>query len=131
MAIRNMVVRRPTGRVRLSTRRPQHKRLELPNLAHPPVYGTRLESYRALSQSESLFVSVLSVGFIFLTNNPRYSGPYSVGTMEIEVPVRDPRTFSDITRHKQHILQLETVLMTVYYPSAFGSGEGKLFTGKQ
>ena len=38
--------------------------------------------------------------------------------MEIEVPVREPRTFSDITRHSQHILQLKTVLMTVYYPAS-------------
>jgi len=45
--------------------------------------------------------------------------------MEIEVPVKDPRSFSNITRHNHHILQLETVLMTIYYPSAFGSGQGK------
>lgn len=38
--------------------------------------------------------------------------------MEIEVPVREPRTFSHITRHKQHLLQLKTVLMTIYYPAS-------------
>ncbi|SMQ46685.1 unnamed protein product [Zymoseptoria tritici ST99CH_3D7] len=48
---------------------------------------------------------------------PPYTGPYAVGTMEIEVPALHPRTFSHITRKKQHILQLETVLMTVYYPA--------------
>jgi len=48
---------------------------------------------------------------------PKYSGPYHVGTMEIEIPVREPRTFSHIKRHGRHLLQLKTVLMTVYYPS--------------
>jgi len=48
---------------------------------------------------------------------PTYTGPYPVGTMEIEVPVRQPKTFSNIKRNGQHVLQLETVLMTVYYPA--------------
>jgi platelet-activating factor acetylhydrolase len=61
----------------------------------------------------------------FFSTLPRYSGSYSVGIMDIEVPVENPRSFSDITRHKYHILKLETVLMTVYYPSGFGSGAGK------
>ncbi|KAB8338844.1 hypothetical protein FH972_021788 [Carpinus fangiana] len=56
---------------------------------------------------------------------PYYSGPYSVGTMEIEVPARNPRHFSEIKRNHRHLLQLETVLMTVFYPGAHGSGHGK------
>ncbi|GAB7365515.1 hypothetical protein MBLNU230_g6588t1 [Neophaeotheca triangularis] len=47
---------------------------------------------------------------------PTYTGPYSVGTMEIEVPVDNPRHFSEIKRDHKYALQLETVLMTVYYP---------------
>ncbi|KAF7184995.1 putative phospholipase A2 [Pseudocercospora fuligena] len=49
---------------------------------------------------------------------PTYTGPYPVGTMEIEVPASKPQTFSHITRNKRHILQLETVLMTIYYPAS-------------
>ncbi|KAI5241389.1 hypothetical protein E4T47_06802 [Aureobasidium subglaciale] len=49
---------------------------------------------------------------------PAYSGPYSVGTMEIEVPVEEPRTFSNITRKGNHVLQLKTVLLTIYYPAS-------------
>ncbi|CAF9929324.1 MAG: hypothetical protein HETSPECPRED_007343 [Heterodermia speciosa] len=45
--------------------------------------------------------------------------------MDIEIPVASPRTFSHIKRHGQHLLQLKTVLVAVYYPSAFGSGVGK------
>ncbi|KAF2813123.1 uncharacterized protein BDZ99DRAFT_438015 [Mytilinidion resinicola] len=56
---------------------------------------------------------------------PKYSGPYSVGIMELEIPARHPQTFSHIKRHGHHILRLETVLITIYYPSAFGSGAGK------
>ncbi|KAJ5037229.1 uncharacterized protein L3040_007406 [Drepanopeziza brunnea f. sp. 'multigermtubi'] len=61
---------------------------------------------------------------ILRTPLPYYSGPYSVGMMDIEVPVREPRHFSDITRKKKHLLELETVLFTVFYPSGFGSGHG-------
>jgi platelet-activating factor acetylhydrolase len=56
---------------------------------------------------------------------PSSSGPYCVGSMEIEVPVADPRHISDIKRDNKHLLKLETVLFTLYYPSAFGSGSGK------
>ena len=56
---------------------------------------------------------------------PSSSGPYSVGSMDIEVPVQSPRPISNIKRNGKHILRLETVLFTLYYPAAFGSGVGK------
>jgi len=62
---------------------------------------------------------------ILRTPLPYYSGPYSVGMMDIEVPVREPRVFSDIKRDHRHLLELETVLFSVFYPSAFGSGQGR------
>lgn len=62
---------------------------------------------------------------------PYYSGPYSVGMLDIEVPARDPRVFSDIKRNHRHLLALETVLFTVYYPSGFGSGQGKSPEGEK
>lgn len=48
---------------------------------------------------------------------PHYSGPYAVGILDIEVPAEHPQTFSDITRKNIHILALETVLLTIYYPA--------------
>lgn len=51
--------------------------------------------------------------------------------MEIEIPVEQPRTISDITRKGRHILQLETVLFTLYYPASFGSGAGKAPGGEK
>ncbi|PQE29984.1 platelet-activating factor acetylhydrolase protein [Rutstroemia sp. NJR-2017a WRK4] len=61
---------------------------------------------------------------ILRTPLPYYSGPYSVGMMDIEVPVREPRSFSHIKRNHRHVLELETVLFSVFYPSKFGSGDG-------
>ncbi|KAH7390826.1 platelet-activating factor acetylhydrolase, isoform II-domain-containing protein [Phaeosphaeria sp. MPI-PUGE-AT-0046c] len=55
---------------------------------------------------------------------PAASGPYSVGSMEIEVPVEHPRQISHIKRNGRHLLQLQTVLFTLYYPAAIGSGSG-------
>ena len=53
---------------------------------------------------------------------PTYTGPYGVGTMEIEVPVTQPRHFSDIRRKGRYLLQLDTVLMVIYYPASAGRG---------
>ncbi|KAK5197827.1 hypothetical protein LTR47_000051 [Exophiala xenobiotica] len=50
---------------------------------------------------------------------PKYSGPYQVGTIDLEVPAKEPRTFSHITRQKVHPIALETVLMTIYYPAHY------------
>lgn len=68
---------------------------------------------------------------ILRTSLPYYSGPYSVGFMDIEVPFREPRTYSDIRRQDKHPLVLETVLFSVYYPSGFGSGQEKSPEGRK
>ncbi|KAI0137556.1 platelet-activating factor acetylhydrolase [Hypoxylon sp. NC0597] len=47
---------------------------------------------------------------------PDYAGPYSVGMMEIEMPVREPRTFSHIKRNHMHALRMDTVLFSIFYP---------------
>ncbi|KAH7394455.1 platelet-activating factor acetylhydrolase, isoform II-domain-containing protein [Pyrenochaeta sp. MPI-SDFR-AT-0127] len=62
---------------------------------------------------------------------PPASGPYSIGSMEIEVPVENPRIISNITRQGKHLLQLETVLFTLYYPASIGSGTGKAPGGEK
>jgi platelet-activating factor acetylhydrolase len=62
---------------------------------------------------------------IFRSPLPFYSGPYSVGFMDIEFPVRSPRRFSNIKRNHKHVLELETVLLSIYYPSGFQTGLGK------
>jgi platelet-activating factor acetylhydrolase len=62
---------------------------------------------------------------------PYYSGPYSVGMMDIEVPAREPRAISNIKRNHRHLLELETILFSVFYPSGFGSGQGRSPEGEQ
>jgi platelet-activating factor acetylhydrolase len=47
---------------------------------------------------------------------PYYTGPYGVGYLEIEAPVREPRTISDLKRDHEHLLRLDTVLFSAYYP---------------
>lgn len=37
---------------------------------------------------------------------PRYSGPYQVGVLDLEVPAREPRHFSGIKRRHRHALVL-------------------------
>lgn len=54
---------------------------------------------------------------------PRYSGPYKVGFIEIEIPATNPRTFSHIRREHRHVLALETVLFSIYYPAHLRTGD--------
>ncbi|TPX09275.1 uncharacterized protein E0L32_009467 [Thyridium curvatum] len=62
----------------------------------------------------------------FLHSLPYYSGPYPVGYLEMELPAREPRTFSNIKRNHRHALRLDTVLFSVFYPadSSQRSGPG-------
>lgn len=48
---------------------------------------------------------------------PKYSGPYEVGVLDLEIPVKHPRHFSEIKRKHRHAIVLETVLITIYYPA--------------
>ena len=53
----------------------------------------------------------------FLHKLPHYTGPYNVGYMDIEVPVRQPRPVSNLKRNGKPVLRLDTVLMGIYYPA--------------
>ncbi|GJD03151.1 PAF-acetylhydrolase family member [Colletotrichum higginsianum] len=54
---------------------------------------------------------------------PRYTGPYDVGAIDVEVPVRTPRTTSDAVFKSsgKPAFELQTVLFTLYYPATRGS----------
>ncbi|OCK76727.1 hypothetical protein K432DRAFT_396200 [Lepidopterella palustris CBS 459.81] len=82
------------------------------------------------ARPSSIWDKVGKFGFLHSTL-PKYSGPYSVGAMDIEVPVERPQTFSHITRHGHYLLKLETVLMTIYYPAALDSDTGKPPSGNR
>ncbi|PTB68729.1 phospholipase A2, group VII [Trichoderma citrinoviride] len=61
---------------------------------------------------------------LFLHRLPHYNGPYNVGYMDIEVPVRQPRPVSNLRRHGKPVLRLDTVLMGIYYPCDLQSSPG-------
>ncbi|KAF3934997.1 hypothetical protein ABW20_dc0100670 [Dactylellina cionopaga] len=62
---------------------------------------------------------------VLLHSLPQYSGPYTVGIMEMELPVSSPRSFGPMKREGRHALTLETVLFNIYYPAALGTGTGR------
>ncbi|KAI0402343.1 PAF acetylhydrolase [Xylaria palmicola] len=59
---------------------------------------------------------------LFASPLPMYTGPYPVGSIDIESPVSPPRVV-DPTRFKsshKNAFELETALFTLYYPAAHG-----------
>ncbi|KAL7809114.1 phospholipase A2, group VII [Trichoderma aethiopicum] len=61
---------------------------------------------------------------LFLHRLPHYNGPYNVGYMDIEVPVREPRPVSNLRRHGKPVLRLDTILMGIYYPCDLQASPG-------
>lgn len=57
----------------------------------------------------------------FLKSLPASSGPYDVGSIDIEIPV-ETQDFG-IKRDGRSALVLETVLVTIYYPIKLGTGK--------
>ncbi|KAJ9602593.1 hypothetical protein H2200_012786 [Cladophialophora chaetospira] len=72
--------------------------------------------FRGLSTSSPLMSS----------NLPQYTGPYNVGTIDVEVPV-ETRSINNATfREGGHAaFKLETVLFTLYYPATKGAVSSK------
>ncbi|KAF2209295.1 hypothetical protein CERZMDRAFT_100499 [Cercospora zeae-maydis SCOH1-5] len=92
---------------------PDHPRLGAEQASRPPrAKRAKWRAPRGLRDSSWVPSKTL----------PLYTGPYPVGTMEIDLPAAKPQAFSQITRHMRHILQLETVLMTIYYPAHYRLG---------
>ncbi|KAM5349113.1 hypothetical protein ACJ41O_008936 [Fusarium nematophilum] len=54
---------------------------------------------------------------------PPYSGPHSVGAIDLEIPLEKPRRISEtlLRRTREPAFELETVLFTVYYPAVKAS----------
>lgn len=60
---------------------------------------------------------------LFASRLPRYTGPYEVGAVDVEVPVQHPRKVDEATfkTNGKPAFELDTVLFTLYYPAAKGS----------
>ncbi|OQV02202.1 hypothetical protein CLAIMM_07438 [Cladophialophora immunda] len=86
-------------------------------LGHPRHHKTRPQGVPHKQKPKARPPKGLRDKVPFYGKLPHYAGPYEVGIIDIEVPARNPRTFSDIKRHGVRALTLETVLMTIYYPA--------------
>ncbi|KAI1454786.1 PAF acetylhydrolase [Annulohypoxylon moriforme] len=51
---------------------------------------------------------------------PKYSGPYPVGAVDVEIPLASPRVVDTarLKGTKEKAFEIETVLFTIYYPAA-------------
>lgn len=60
---------------------------------------------------------------LFASKLPKYTGPFDVGTVDVEVPVTEPRTVVDGVFKKggKPAFELDTVLFTLYYPAMKGA----------
>ncbi|CAK3996254.1 PAF-acetylhydrolase family member [Lecanosticta acicola] len=58
---------------------------------------------------------------------PGYTGPYEVGAIDVEVPVREPRKVGDAVfkSNGKPVFEFDTVLFTLYYPAVKGARSTK------
>jgi platelet-activating factor acetylhydrolase len=64
------------------------------------------------------FIAALTITSLVIAGLPEYSGPYGVGTIQLENDAQDPRIITN-ARFKtsgQPALRLDTVLVTLFYP---------------
>lgn len=59
----------------------------------------------------------------FSSRLPAYSGPHSVGAIDLEIPLEKPKRISDtvLKNSKEPAFEVESVLFTVYYPAVKGA----------
>lgn len=88
----------------------------------PPILQPRLTWRYCLASAAIAYVAycVLFGKPFFSSKLPPCTGPYNVGAIDIEVPVRNARLTHDAVfkATKKPAFQLDTVLFTLYYPGA-------------
>ncbi|KAL2878795.1 hypothetical protein SGCOL_006024 [Colletotrichum sp. CLE4] len=69
-----------------------------------------------------VFYYILIQSPLLASRLPSYSGPFEVGAIDIEIPIRTPRNTSDsvLASNGKPAFNLETVLFTLYYPAKKG-----------
>ncbi|KAJ9633648.1 hypothetical protein H2204_006854 [Knufia peltigerae] len=94
----------------------------------PPILRPRWTWRYLLSFSIATYAvyNLLFARPLLSSNLPAYTGPYQVGTIDLEAPC-DPRRINDATLKEGHhpAFQVETVLFTLYYPSVEGARSSK------
>lgn len=87
-----------------------------------PFLRPRLTWRYILSSAVLLYVTYcLLAGQPFLSSDmPPYSGPYTVGTIDLEVPRLPRRAGEEFFEDGSPAFELETVLFSVFYPASEG-----------
>ncbi|KAF5680780.1 acetylhydrolase [Fusarium heterosporum] len=59
----------------------------------------------------------------FSSRLPAYSGPHTVGAIDLEIPLEKPKRISDtlLKESKEPAFEVESVLFTIYYPAVKGA----------
>ena len=86
----------------------------------PPILRPRLTVKYCLFSAAAVYVSYcfLLSSPLFASNLPKYTGPYAVGTIDVEAPC--PRRSTNPFRLKESgdpAFPLDTVLFSLYYPA--------------
>ncbi|KAK4916051.1 hypothetical protein LTR66_017047, partial [Elasticomyces elasticus] len=87
----------------------------------PPILQPRLTwgyCFSTVAIAYVVYCTLLWKPF-FSSALPRNTGPYPVGAIDVEIPVREPRLIHDAVFKKngQEAFKLDTVLFTIYYPA--------------
>lgn len=80
-----------------------------------------------LSSAVVLYISycLLTAQPFLSSDMPPYSGPYSVGTIDVEIPRQSQRIGNEIYRDGSPAFELETILFSLYYPATKGAVSSK------
>lgn len=96
-------------------------RLKNTMLRLPPILRPRLTWKYVVCSGLFLYVSYcfLFSSPLLASNLPQYTGPYAVGTIDIESPVEHQRAISGFKRKDtgEPAFPLDTVLFSLYYPA--------------
>lgn len=94
-----------------------------------PVLRPRLTARYILLTSLAIYTlyRLLTSQPLLASRLPAYTGPYGVGAVDIELPLDQPQWMSDVTflRDGKPAFEVETVLFTLYYPTAKNSKQGR------
>ncbi|KAK3320593.1 platelet-activating factor acetylhydrolase, isoform II-domain-containing protein [Cercophora scortea] len=94
--------------------------------------GLRLPRWRHVALFAAVAYTLYCYLFslpLFAHPLPQHTGPYAVGTIDIEAAVSSPRIIEPDIRFKStgaSALKLETVLFSLYYPTPYSNGNNRL-----
>lgn len=94
------------------------RRSRIPILLRP-----RLTWRYILSSAVALYVAycLLTAQPLLSSRMPPYTGPYSVGTIDLEIPRQPHRVGNEFFENGSPAFEVETVLFSLFYPATLGT----------